>query len=249
MKSVSIKQPRISPRCVGSRRFVSLCLVLMMYVPYSAAAQQQETVQSVESSKTDRSRDGAILVHGFAVTGNSVIGTEELLALVAPVVGTWLRLTELQQAADVLTQEYRSRGYTLAKAYLPEQDIQGGIVEIAVLEGVLGEIRVVGNAHYSSEFIKTRFQKPILPKKVVIEGHCDERGTIAYNLALSDLRANAVHKLLVELGVNPHRLMTISYGKERPFCREEKDACYQQNRRGHLVVKERDGSREVRQAR
>jgi outer membrane protein OmpA-like peptidoglycan-associated protein len=85
-------------------------------------------------------------------------------------------------------------------------------------------------------------------KTIVIEGHCDERGTVAYNLALGELRAKAVRKLLIELGVNPRRLVAMSYGKERPFCREPHEACYQQNRRGHLIVKEHESARRLRQA-
>lgn len=74
-------------------------------------------------------------------------------------------------------------------------------------------------------------------KALVIEGHCDERGTSAYNLVLGEKRARAVQKYLIELGVNPNRLTVVSYGKERPFCKEHDEACYQQNRRGHIVVR------------
>lgn len=70
-----------------------------------------------------------------------------------------------------------------------------------------------------------------------IEGHCDERGTSAYNLVLGEKRAKAVRNYLVELGVAPTHLSVVSYGKERPFCTEHTEACYSQNRRGHLVVK------------
>ncbi len=70
-----------------------------------------------------------------------------------------------------------------------------------------------------------------------IEGHCDERGTSAYNLVLGEKRAKAVRNYLVELGVPSNHLSVISYGKERPFCTEHAESCYSQNRRGHLVVK------------
>jgi len=70
-----------------------------------------------------------------------------------------------------------------------------------------------------------------------IEGHCDERGTSAYNLVLGEKRAKAVRNYLVELGVAPTYLSVVSYGKERPFCTEHTESCYSQNRRGHLVVK------------
>ena len=68
-----------------------------------------------------------------------------------------------------------------------------------------------------------------------IEGHCDERGSTEYNLALGDQRANAVKNAFTAGGVNASRLKTISYGKEKPFCSESNEACWQQNRRGHLV--------------
>ncbi|MCS6285802.1 MAG: hypothetical protein RL768_2845 [Nitrospirota bacterium] len=70
-----------------------------------------------------------------------------------------------------------------------------------------------------------------------IEGHCDERGTSAYNLVLGEKRAKAARNYLVELGVSANRLAVVSYGKERPFCKDHSESCYAQNRRGHVVVK------------
>lgn len=72
---------------------------------------------------------------------------------------------------------------------------------------------------------------------VKVEGHCDERGTSAYNLVLGEKRAKAARNYLVELGVGANRLSVVSYGKERPSCNEHAESCYQQNRRGHLAVK------------
>ena len=68
-----------------------------------------------------------------------------------------------------------------------------------------------------------------------IEGHCDERGSTEYNLALGDQRAASVKNALVQAGINASRIKTISYGKEKPFCTESNEACWQQNRRGHFV--------------
>jgi peptidoglycan-associated lipoprotein len=70
---------------------------------------------------------------------------------------------------------------------------------------------------------------------VTIEGHCDERGSTDYNLALGDQRASAVKNALTAGGISASRIKTISYGKEKPFCTESNEACFQQNRRGHLV--------------
>jgi len=69
---------------------------------------------------------------------------------------------------------------------------------------------------------------------VVVEGHCDERGSAEYNLALGDRRATAAKDFLVQLGVPADHLKTISYGKERPQCTEANEACWQKNRRAHL---------------
>jgi peptidoglycan-associated lipoprotein len=68
-----------------------------------------------------------------------------------------------------------------------------------------------------------------------IEGHCDERGSTEYNLALGDNRASAVKNALVSAGIAADRIKTVSYGKEKPFCTESNEQCWQQNRRGHFV--------------
>jgi len=72
--------------------------------------------------------------------------------------------------------------------------------------------------------------------RVTVEGHCDDRGTREYNLALGARRANAVKEYLVSLGVSSARVDTISYGKERPICTEENEDCWAQNRRGVTTI-------------
>jgi len=73
--------------------------------------------------------------------------------------------------------------------------------------------------------------------RITIEGHCDERGSEKYNLALGDRRANAAKEFLMGQGVNSSRIDSISYGKERNFCEEHNEECWQQNRRAHLVMR------------
>ena len=72
--------------------------------------------------------------------------------------------------------------------------------------------------------------------RFVIEGHCDERGSSEYNLALGDKRANAVKSALVAAGVSASRITTTTFGKEKPVCTESNESCWQRNRRGHLVL-------------
>jgi peptidoglycan-associated lipoprotein len=69
---------------------------------------------------------------------------------------------------------------------------------------------------------------------ISIEGHCDERGSAEYNLALGDRRATAAKEFLVQLGVPGDKLKTISYGKERPQCTDHDESCWQKNRRAHF---------------
>ena len=72
-------------------------------------------------------------------------------------------------------------------------------------------------------------------RKIMIEGHCDERGTGAYNLVLGERRAQAVRKYLQDLGVPASQIKIVSYGKERPFCTEHSEDCWQSNRRAHFT--------------
>jgi peptidoglycan-associated lipoprotein len=68
-----------------------------------------------------------------------------------------------------------------------------------------------------------------------IEGHCDERGTNEYNLALGERRSKSVRNYLINLGVEAKRFSVISYGEEKPFCSEQTESCFQENRRAHFV--------------
>ncbi len=88
---------------------------------------------------------------------------------------------------------------------------------------------------HDADLLKRIFQQdPSV--RIQVEGHCDERGSAEYNLALGDRRATADKDALVALGVPGDRLTTISYGKERPQCTEATEECYQKNRRAHLSV-------------
>jgi peptidoglycan-associated lipoprotein len=74
---------------------------------------------------------------------------------------------------------------------------------------------------------------------ILIEGQCDERGTVEYNVALGDRRAEATRNYLIAQGIAASRISTVSYGKERPVCTEHTEACWAANRRANLVVKPR----------
>ena len=73
-------------------------------------------------------------------------------------------------------------------------------------------------------------------KSILIEGHCDERGTQAYNLVLGEKRARSTKRYLEDLGVAASRMKIVSFGEIRPFCKEHDETCYQKNRRAHFVA-------------
>ncbi len=86
----------------------------------------------------------------------------------------------------------------------------------------------------NAEFLRSH------PEFVVqIQGHCDERGTNDYNLALGERRARAAYDYLVQLGVSAARLRSLSYGEERPLCTASDESCWQRNRRAHFLLIER----------
>jgi len=72
--------------------------------------------------------------------------------------------------------------------------------------------------------------------KVTVEGHCDERGTREYNMALAQRRASSAKEYLISLGIDNSRLTIVSFGKERPFCTEHDEGCWQKNRRAQFTV-------------
>src|ERR1035438_2157352 len=95
-----------------------------------------------------------------------------------------------------------------------------------------GDIRPSEQASIQTD---AQFLKQHAGIHVTIEGHCDERGSTEYNLALGTNRADAVKNALIQAGIGGDRIKIYSYGKEKPFCTESNESCWQQNRRGHFV--------------
>jgi peptidoglycan-associated lipoprotein len=132
----------------------------------------------------------------------------------------------------------------------PAQTGGGGMTQGSVVAGSIQDFRVnVGDTvHFDyNAFSVSDDQKAILQRqatwlqrypqvRITVEGHCDERGTREYNLALGARRANSVKEYLVSVGVSSARVDTISYGKERPICTESNEGCWQQNRRGVTTI-------------
>jgi peptidoglycan-associated lipoprotein len=122
-----------------------------------------------------------------------------------------------------------------------DQDLQTAQEEAERL-GLIGDVYFDFDKYELKQEARDRLEKNAAfmrdkPQFVfTIEGHCDERGTNEYNLALGDRRANAARDYLVSLGVPAARVRTISYGEERGFCGEHNESCWWRNRRGHFVI-------------
>jgi peptidoglycan-associated lipoprotein len=115
----------------------------------------------------------------------------------------------------------------------------------------LDRLRLFGEIHFDFDKSDVRdADKSVLQKnadvlkkydfiKIKVEGYCDDRGTVEYNLALGDRRAKAALDYLVGLGVPPVQLQTVPYGKEFPVCSEHSEDCWARNRRDHFTVSEK----------
>ncbi len=146
-----------------------------------------------------------------------------------------------------------------APAPVQDEGIIIDAIEETELEGVFGDVSgLPGVGKYAIRDVLFDFDRytirpdqsdylnanaKILKKypnaSITIEGHCDERGTTGYNIALGERRANSVMNYLVRLGIPADNIRTVSYGEEKPFCAGHNEECWQTNRRGHLVVRGR----------
>lgn len=154
-----------------------------------ASAQETRPPASSDLNKIEVLADTKVRVERFRITGNTAVAAEELAPIVAPFTGKDIGFSELKGVADLITDAYRKKGYTIARAYIPQQEIRDGVVEIAVIEGRFGEIVIRGNKHYSTDFIRGGFTR-------VIEDKAIKHSSLETSLFLlnenPDLKATAV---------------------------------------------------------
>ena len=119
-----------------------------------------------------------------------------------------------------------------------ERGIEGEVFETKLLKDIYFEFDKYDIRPKDEEVLKENaaWLKKNPNAKIQIEGHCDERGTVEYNLALGERRANYTKKYLISLGIAPDRISTISYGKERPLDPGHNEEAWAKSRRAHIVV-------------
>jgi hemolysin activation/secretion protein len=148
--------------------------------PAPPPAPAQPAGEQLEQSTQQPSRQPApAVVKGFLFTGNTVVSKEALESVTTPYIGQTLSLPVLESAAQAVTDYYRKKGYTLALAYVPQQDVKFGVIELAVLEGRIGDLTVSGNKFYSSNFIKGHFAQAM--EENVVRNESLERGLLLLN--------------------------------------------------------------------
>ena len=145
--------------------------------PTPAQAIEERSAPTTPESSRQPARSA--IIKGFLFKGNTVVSKEQLESITEPYIGQALELPLLESAAQAVTDYYRQKGYTLASAYVPQQDIKFGVVELAVLEGRIGDITVSGNKYYSSSFIKGHFAQAM--EENVARNESLERGLLLLN--------------------------------------------------------------------
>ena len=135
------------------------------------------------------------------------------------------RQKELEAEAERQRKEAEHRRFLSAKTQVMQEDIYFDFDRYNLTP-----------AAQENLLMKAQWLRENPDATVTIEGHCDERGTNEYNLALGDRRADSAKGFLVNLGISASRLTTISYGEERPVCTQSTEECWAKNRRGNFVL-------------
>jgi len=149
-----------------------------------------------------------------------------------------LREEEAKKAREEEAKKAREKEFEKSLVAKKEPGIEGEILESKLLKDIHFDFDKYDIRPGDTEILKEN--AALLMKyhnvKIQIEGHCDERGTVEYNLALGERRANSTKKYLTSLGVSPDRISTISYGEERPLDPGHNEEAWAKNRRAHTII-------------
>ena len=145
----------------------------------------------------DQAETVAVMIRSISFSGNTVIDDETLQKAAADYVGRELTLEEMSELVDQITITYQEKGYILARAYLPKQDITDGTLQIAVMEGNIGKIEIGGKTHYDDKLVKRYFEGQL--KEGVVKESALEKGLLLAN-ELPDLNTNVVLRRGEEAG-------------------------------------------------
>jgi peptidoglycan-associated lipoprotein len=148
------------------------------------------------------------------------------------------RERELAKIREEETKKVKEKEFEKGLIAKKETGIEGEVLESSLLKDIHFDFDKYDVRPEDAEILKDT--SALLMKypsvKIQIEGHCDERGTVEYNLALGERRANSTKKYLISLGISPDRIATISYGEERPLDPGHNEEAWAKNRRAHTII-------------
>ena len=188
-----------------------------------------------------------ILCFGLILTGcpkktvvkeEPSVKKEEAARLEAERAAKEARERELAKIREEEAKKAREKEFEKSLVAKKEPGIEGEIFESKLLKDIHFDFDKYDIRPGDTEILKENgaLLKKYPKVKIQIEGHCDERGTVEYNLALGERRANSTKKYLTSLGVSPDRISTISYGKERPLDPGHNEEAWAKNRRAHAII-------------
>jgi peptidoglycan-associated lipoprotein len=145
---------------------------------------------------------------------------------------------ELTRTKEEAAKKAKEKEFEKSLVAKKEPGIEGVVLESKLLKDIYFDFDKYDIRPGDAEILKANaallMRQPTV--KIQIEGHCDERGTTEYNLALGERRANSAKKYLISLGMSPDRISTISYGKEKPLDPGHHEEAWAKNRRGHCII-------------
>jgi peptidoglycan-associated lipoprotein len=148
------------------------------------------------------------------------------------------REKELTRTKEEAGKKAKEKEFEKSLVAKKEPGIEGVVLESKLLKDIYFDFDKYDIRPGDAEILKANaallMKQPTV--KIQIEGHCDERGTTEYNLALGERRANSAKKYLISLGMSPDRISTISYGKEKPLDPGHHEEAWAKNRRGHCII-------------
>jgi peptidoglycan-associated lipoprotein len=188
-----------------------------------------------------------ILCFGLILTGcpkktvvkeEPSVKKEEAAKLEAERAAKEARERELAKIREEEAKKAREKEFEKGLVAKKEPGIEGEIFESKLLKDIHFDFDKYDIRPGDTEILKENgtLLNKYLNVKIQIEGHCDERGTVEYNLALGERRANSTKKYLTSLGISPDRISTISYGKERPADPGHNEEAWAKNRRAHTII-------------
>jgi hemolysin activation/secretion protein len=157
---------------------------------------REEAPAPIEAPEEEEKEEAVLYVKDFMFAGNTVIDTETLQKITESFKGRELTVDEMALVAETITMAYQERGYILARAYVPEQEIRDGILKIYIAEGNIGKLKISGNKYYKDRVIKRYFKKQ-LRDRVVREGQLERA------LLLTNDMPSLTSKVILEKGEEP----------------------------------------------